>query len=182
MFPSLALLELSSIARAAVVLDALTKQARVRIERSEATTPGKFLILFSGDEAECEEAFAKGISVAGPVLLDRLLLPQAHPALLPLVNGGQYGFSPDESLLIEEYDHVAAALHALDAALKSAYVEGKKLHAARGIGGKAYFIVSGSLDAVDAAKDAAAAVSAPGRLLASEVIARVSPDISIEML
>ena len=176
------MLELSSIARAALVLDALTKQAKVQVVRSEATTPGKFLILFKGSEGEVEEALGKGVAMAGAALLDRLWLPDAHPEVLPLLAGLSRPLVADESLLVHEYTHVATALRALDRALKSALVEAKKLHVARGIGGKAYFILGGTLDAVEAADEAARGAGEADRLVASETIARLSGDVTLEML
>lgn len=182
MRPSLAMLELSSIARAAVVLDALTKQAMVHIEHSSAVSPGKFLLLFSGAEAEVQEAYDKGRSMAGRALLDQLLLPQVHSDVLPLFRGTEQPLVADESLLIAELGSVPSALLALDASLKAAWVQGKKLRAANGIGGKAYFVLGGSLDAVQAAEATLVSVVQPAALLACEQIARVSPDITVAML
>ena len=67
-------------------------------------------------------------------------------------------------------------------ALKSAAVEAKKLHVARGIGGKAYFILGGTLDAVEAADEASRRVIPAERLAGGEVIARLSPDVTLAML
>ena len=178
--PALALLEIASIARAAVVLDALTKQAHVRIVRSQAVTPGKFLILFTGAEGSVEEAFAKGRARADLALIDHLYLADAEPRLVPAAAGAEMPLIADEALLINEYQTVSAALGALDRALKSAHVQCKKLRLAQGIGGKAYFVLGGELPDIEAAADAAANAVRAELCVASEQIARLSPEVRLE--
>ncbi len=174
---ALALLELSSIARGIVTLDALTKRAHVSVLLSEAVSPGKFLILFAGEVADVDEAFSAGTAAAGTALLDTLHLPNAHHELLPMIRGERASLAPDCALSIQEFSSVGAALRALDRALKDTPCTGHKLHIARGIGGKAYFVLGGALHDVEAA-DAAGGVAA--ERLSSEIIARLSPDISLE--
>lgn len=178
--PALALLEIGSIARAAVVLDALTKQAHVRIVRSQAVTPGKFLILFAGEEGSVEEAFNKGRERADVALIDHLYLPDAEPRLVPAAAGAEEALVADEAILINEYHTVGAALRALDRALKSAHVTCKKLRLAQGIGGKAYFVLGGELPNIQAAADAAAGAVRAELCVASEQIARLSPEVRLE--
>jgi microcompartment protein CcmL/EutN len=174
---ALALLELGSIAKGIVTLDALTKRARVSILLSEAVSPGKFLLLFAGEVADVGEAFEAGRASAGGALLDTLHLPNAHDALLPLIRGERTPLGSDTALSIQEFASVGAALRALDRALKETPCRGHKLHIARGIGGKAYFVLGGELHDVEAADAAAGAVA---ERLSSEIIARLSPDISLE--
>ena len=177
--PALALLEIASIARAAVVLDALTKQAHVRILRSQPVTPGKFLILFAGQEGSVEEAFNKGRERADVSLIDHLYLPDAEARLVPAVSGVEVELVADEALLINEYVTVSAALRALDHALKAAQVSCKKLKLAQGIGGKAYFVLGGELPDVQAAAGAAAQAVRAELCVASEQIARLSPEVRL---
>ncbi len=182
MEPALALIEISSIARAAVVLDALTKQAPVRLLRSEAVSPGKFLILFAGGEGEVEEAFQKGCAIAGKTLLDSLFLPDAEARVAPAIGGREVEAVADGALFIGEFTTVAAALLALDRALKSADVDCLKLRLAKGIGGKAYFILAGELSAVQAAQAAATSAVRPELWAAGEIVARLSAEVRLEHL
>jgi microcompartment protein CcmL/EutN len=71
--------------------------------------------------------------------------------------------------LVETHS-VGSALLAADAALKAAEVRLVKLELARGIGGKGYFAVSGSLDMVEAAVLAGAAAITPELLVGTEMI------------
>lgn len=175
--PAIALLELESIARGYVVADAAVKRAPVRLLMTEAVTPGKFLVLFDGEVADVEEAYAEALEIAGPGVLDRLFLPQASPALAPAI-GGALPETDLDSLGIVETHSVSAAILAADTALKAAEVALVKMSLARGIGGKGYFLLTGSLDMVEAAVAAAAARLAPELLVTTELIARPHADFA----
>ena len=179
--PALALLEIESIARGMVVGDALVKRAPVELAMAEPVTPGKYLLLFSGGVGETEEAVKAGVEAAGPTLLDHLFLPRPAPALLRGLReewderwGGSFG--------IVETQTAASALLSADAALKRGEVGLRRLHLARGIGGKGYFVLSGPLDMVQAAVEAAAASIDARLLLATELIERPHRDIKGRVL
>ncbi len=72
---------------------------------------------------------------------------------------------------------MAAALRSADAACKAAEVRLQLLHLARGIGGKAWFIVRGSLESVEASVAAATQAAGDGLLAGAEVIARPHLDL-----
>lgn len=167
--PAIALLEVESIARGMIAADAVAKRAPVFIARAEATTPGKYLLLFRGGVAEVEESLGAGKSVAGPKLLDSLFLPQAARGLLDALED-RYRDGWGESIGIVETHSVAAALLAADTVLKRAQVWLKKLHLARSIGGKGYFTLTGELHMVEAGLDAAGTGLQPGLLLCTELI------------
>lgn len=149
----------------------------MRLLMTETVTPGKFLVLLDGEVADVEASFHEGVEVAGPLLVDRLFLPQAHADLSPALRGAIVpGFI--DSLAVVELGSVAATLLAADAALKAAQVRLLKLHLARGIGGKGYFSLTGSLDSVEAAVAAAAAIVAPELLVNTELIASPHGDLA----
>lgn len=180
--PALALVELDSIARGIVTLDALTKRAFVDVLLSEAVSPGKFLILFTGGEGEVEEAFGAARVAAADRIIDSMHLHDAHKGLLPMIRGERVSLGEDTALSVQEYASVAAALRALDRVLKETAVVAHKLHIARGIGGKAYFVVGGTLGDVEAAAIAGAQAVEEKLRVQSEIIARLSPDVRIEHL
>lgn len=170
--PALGLLELESIARGIVVSDALVKRAAVHLAITEAVTPGKYLIVFTGDVAETEEAFAAGLEAAGPLVVDRLLLPAVSDAIPQALNG-QFGhMAADDSVGVVETHTVAAALLAADAALKRAQVRLTHLAVAKGIGGKGWFLIAGAQDAVEAALEGVGAALPAHHLVATELISR----------
>ncbi|MBI3182991.1 MAG: BMC domain-containing protein [Myxococcales bacterium] len=174
--PAVGLLELESISRGLVVADAVVKRAKVSLALAEPTTPGKYLLLFSGGVAEVEESLKAGVEAAGSTLLDRLFLPRAAEGLVRALRDD---FREDwgESLGIVETHTVAAALLSADAALKRAEVWLKRLHLARGIGGKGYFTLTGELHMVQAALEGASAAIDAQLLLATELIERPHPEL-----
>ena len=172
---ALALLEVASLARGVVVADAVAKRAPVQLLECGAVSPGKYLVLFAGGVGEVEESIAAGAAAAGDSLVDRLFLPQAHAQLLPAIRAGAAGLghaAHDDPAGILEHVSVASALRSADAACKAAQVDLQLLHLARGIGGKAWFILRGDLESVEAAVLAATEAAGDGMLAGAEVIAR----------
>ena len=170
--PALALIEVETISRGMVVADAVVKKAPVVLLNATPVTPGKYLVLFAGEVAEVEEALGAGVAAADAQLLDSLMLPFAHPSLVPAIRGGARG-RPSGAVGIVETQTVAAALRSADAALKASAVKLIQTGFARGIGGKGYYVLTGPLDDVDAALEAAtAAIAGPPLLVATERIAQ----------
>ena len=167
--PALGLLEIESIARGMLVADALVKRAPVTLMRAEATTPGKYLLLFGGGVAEVDESMGAGRTVAGTTLIDSLFLPAAADGLWDAI-AERYQEGWSESIGIVETHSVAAALLGADTALKRAEVWLKRLHLARGIGGKGYFTLTGELHMTQAALEAAGSALQPHLLLSTELI------------
>ena len=119
--------------------------------------------------AEVEEAFAAGVEMAGPQLLDKLLLPYAAKGLVDGLNG-RFDDVERESVGLVETATIASALLAADVALKRAGVYLRRLQLARGIGGKGFFTLAGELHMVEAAMDAVGRGIEPPLLLAAELI------------
>jgi microcompartment protein CcmL/EutN len=169
--PALAVLELASLARGVVAVDALLKKASVRVALNEPVSPGKYLVVAVGEVAELAEAFDEGVRVAGATLLDSLYLPYVHPSVLAATFELRAQRSAQAALGIIEMQTVASTLKGADIALKSAAVRLTQMQLARGIGGKAWFTVEGHQHDVEAALEAVAQVIGPPLLLATELIA-----------
>lgn len=174
--PALGLLELESIARGVVVVDTLVKRAQVQVNVAQPTSPGKFVIVFTGPVAEVEEAFGAGVQASGGLLIDKLLLTQLAPAVKSTLEGKPATRRPLDSVGIVETHSVAAAILAADTGLKRANVALMHLHLARGIGGKAWFVVCGQQADVEASLAEAAASIEPHLLMATELIAQPHRD------
>jgi microcompartment protein CcmL/EutN len=175
---AVALLEIASLARGVVCADAAVKRAPVELLLTEAVSPGKYLLLFGGGVAEVGEALEAAERAAADSKLDRLWLPQVHPQVLPALRAGRDGLlagaaaHAGASAGVVELITVAAAIRAADAACKAADVKLQMLHVARGIGGKAWFVVRGALADVEAAVSAAQAAAGDGLLAGAEIIPR----------
>lgn len=168
--PALGLVETSSIARGLVVCDAMIKRAPVELVLARPVSPGKHLVLVSGAVADVGEAMAVGTETAAHTLVDWLELHQVAPELLAALS--RKPTAPDGAVGIFETFSVASTLLAADAACKAALVTLFELRLADGLGGKAYFTLSGEQADVEAALYAAESAIPTGLLLARELIAR----------
>lgn len=174
--PALALVEVGSLSRAYLVLDALVKQAPVTVLAHQEVSPGKTLITFCGGESEVEEALTAARVSCGEHLLDHLYLPNAHPSLVTMLRGAQPRAAV-ESILAVETRTAAAAVRAGDAALKAAAVELLRVRLARGLGGKGILVFSGPLHDVEAAAIAARDAAGDGGFHTLDVIPQPHPEI-----
>jgi microcompartment protein CcmL/EutN len=175
--PALAVIELGSIARGYVALDAASKRADVQVVRSEPITPGKYWLALSGGEAEVDEALAAAVLTAGPSRIDHVLLSYAHDDVAAAVAGARAEGGALDAVGAIELSSICAAVRAADAALKAASVRLVDLHLARGIGGKGYVVLTGDLSDVDAAVDAGVVAAGASWVVGREVIA--NPDAAV---
>ena len=179
--PALGVLELSTIARGIVAADAGLKRSPALFLASRAVSGGKHLVMFEGGVAEVQEAMAAATLAAGDKLLDLVLLPAADDQVWGMLGAPvsplDWSLAPGaEAVAIIETSTVCAAIAAADAALKLVAVTVQDVRFAVDLAGKAYFTLTGTLDAIQAAAAVAAAV-ADTRLVGLEVIAQPSPDL-----
>jgi len=182
--PALALIEVASIARGHRVADAMVKRAPVELLRCDPVSPGKLLVLVAGEVASVDEAFRAGLELAGDATLDKLYLLQAHAQLPGALRGEARAgdVAGVAALGIVETKTVAAAILAADAALKAALVRLIEMQLARGIGGKAFFTVTGALAEVEAAVDAGVGVLDAALVHTTEIITAPHADFVAKLL
>jgi microcompartment protein CcmL/EutN len=179
--PALGVLELSSIARGVVVADASLKRAPAVLLASRAVSGGKHLVMLEGGVAEVDEGVAAGRAAARELLVDVVVLAMADDqvwAMLgaPVVPADWTGDDAAEAVAIIETRTVCAAIAAADAACKVADVVVQDVRFAVDLAGKAYFTLTGDLDAIEAAAGAVRA-AAERHLIELAVIARPAPDL-----
>lgn len=177
MYPALALIEVSSIARGMVVTDACVKRAPVTLLASEPISPGKYITVFWGEVGQVDEAFRAGVETAGDTIVDTLFLPGVHEGLLRSFLKLSKPANVDSIGIVETFT-VSATLLSSDAALKAAEVTLLELRLASGIGGKGYYIVTGRLHDVEAAVEAGCRILGESQLTRSEVIQNPAPDFA----
>lgn len=174
--PTLALLEVDSLAQGYVVADALVKAATIEFLQVEPVTPGKLLILYTGPVADVDMAHTVGLRKAGDDLIDQLFLRQADPQIRRVLDARPSG--PIEALGLIECRTVAAGILAADAAAKASPVRLLSLRAARGIGGKTILLMTGGLSDVEASlADGAAIAERRGGLLRAVVVPQLHGDL-----
>lgn len=182
MQPAVGLIEFKSVARGMIATDAMLKQAPITVLESHPISPGKYITLICGEVAMVEESLKAGIEKAGDLLVNDLFLPQIHPSIVPALKG-QYSPGNIQSLGILETFSVASCVVAIDIAMKTATVRLVQIRLGDGIGGKAFFVITGKLSEVEAALESAAAhVRGEGLLTAVELIQNPHGDLTGSIL
>lgn len=177
MEPAIGLIELKSVARGIVVTDMVAKKAPVRILRTHPVCPGKYIVLFAGDVAPVEESLKAGINASGDYLVNDMMLSQVHEGVIPAIMGVS-AVEKFASLGIVETFSVASCIMAADIAAKRADVTLTEIRLAMGLGGKAYFVMTGEQHSVEAALEAATEyVRGEGLLAGSEIIQSPHEDV-----
>lgn len=190
MEPAVAVLELASIAVGIETGDAMVKRAPVDVVRAGTIHPGRYVVLVAGGVADVEEAYAAGVAVGEGCLVDSVLLPNVHPAVVAGLRGTRRTGS-GEALGVVETATIAAIVDAADAGLKGTKVDLLELRLGDGIGGKGYLLFDGDLADVEAAVElaiarvddgSAGAGAVPGaRQPIGRVISQLHPEMRSEL-
>lgn len=162
--PALALLDIGDVPTGLRVLDALSKEAPVRVLNAGTIQDGRYLVLFGGEVEAVNFAFAKALELAGRSLVDQVLLPDAEPRLLPaFLDAAVRWPAPGDTLGALQSATPPTMLRALEAALKGTDVELVQLRIGDGLGGKAIAMLWGQTAEVEAAMALAHDAFARGR-------------------
>ncbi len=148
--------ETRSVARGMEVADAMTKAAEVDLRLATPTCPGKYLVMVSGLVAPVRASVEAGRRVAAETLTDWTVVPSVHPQVVPAI-GAAVPPGRVEALGIIETFTMPAAIRAADEAVKAAKVRLLEVRLGRGLAGKAFVTLTGSVAAVRAAVRAAVA-------------------------
>ncbi len=149
----LGIIEFDSMAIGFKVLDDMVKTAPIRIIDAR-TFFGKYLVVFTGDVASAEYSFRKGIESGEGHITGRLLLPGVHPevpASIGRIVEGEY----DGTVGIIETGTLTTAVEAADIAAKTGGVQIVEIKVSDGFAGKSYMKMTGSIEDVQAAREAA---------------------------
>lgn len=144
------MVEIDSVPSGMRAADALIKAAPVDVLLSRPVTPSKYLVLFQSEVEAVQVAVRAGVESAGSRAIGSLVLASPHPQLLEGL-GGVRDVEATDAVGILETETVAAILLAADAALKDGEVELIELRLAMGLGGRAFFTLTGEVSSVECA-------------------------------
>ena len=179
--PAIGIWEFSSVPAGIECADAIIKGAPVDSISTGTTHPGKYVVLVTGDTASVEVAGDIVTERVRPSLIDSVFLADAALAVAEALLGPERPVSlVAEAVGVVETVSVAAGVNAADAAVKHANVSLSGLRLADGLGGKAYFIVDGTVGEVAAAVEAANDRSGEA-VIDSVVIAQLTPELRIDL-
>jgi len=173
--PSIAFIELSSIAKGVEATDAMLKKAAVDLLLTTIVPRGKYLVMVGGAVADVDSALRAGLEVGGNTVLDSFLIQNVHPQLPPAIKG-RVKVPQIEAVGLIETKEVASAIFAGDAAAKAAQVT--LIEARNQPGAKGLVVLTGDVGAVRAAVAAGVAtIKKDGMLVAEVVIPRAHDDL-----
>lgn len=181
---SLGMIEVSSIAVAFQVQDAMLKASDVELILARTICSGKYIVLVGGDVAAVEASVAAGKANAMEALIDDLVIPNVDRRVFPAISGAVTLAPEDQGALgVVEAFSVTAIIEAADAAVKAADVLLFRIHVAMAIGGKGFLMLTGTVADVEAAVHAAVQeVAKRGLLVGRTVIPRPEPQLFTEVI
>lgn len=175
---AIGLVETISIAMGIRATDAMAKKADIEVLESTAVCPGKYIVLIAGDVSSVESALASGEAAGEDTVVDTLFIPNVHPQVFPAILAATE-VEELRALGVLETFTVAAAILAADAAAKAAPVRLLEIRLAKGLGGKAFFTMTGEVFEVEAAMEAGLKIAgAGGNVVRSVIIPRPHEDLA----
>ena len=177
MMEALGLVELNSVAAGIETGDQMLKVAAVELAVAQPVCPGKFVVMVRGDVAAVSSAVDTGEETAGENFVDSLVIPNVHHQVFAAV--ACTAEVPEQGAIgVLETFSLAACIYAADAAVKAANVELIEIRLGRGLGGKAYMILTGDVSAVsEAIRVGKSHPECAGMIARSVVIPSPHPDI-----
>lgn len=175
--PALGLIEFKSVARGIFATDAIAKKAPIRILNTNPICPGKYLVIFAGEVADVDESMQAGLIAGGDMVVNELFLPYLHRDVIPAIAGATKVETFGAVGVIETFS-VASCVAGADIAAKNSPIKLVEIRLANGLGGKAFFVITGELADVESSIAAAKAhVAREGLLAGCEVIAAPHEDL-----
>ncbi len=175
--PALGMIEYKSVAKGIYSCDTMVKKAPVRIVETHPVCPGKYLTIISGEVADVEEAMKAGIESGKDMVIADLFLPHVHHSVIPAI-AGTTKIEQFLAVAIVETFSAATCVTAADIAAKTTPIQLVEIRLCNGLGGKAYFVMTGELADIEASFEAAKAFAAKeGMLTACELIPAPHPDL-----
>ena len=177
MAKAIGMVECTTVSTGFKAADDMAKAANVELLQAEATCPGKFVILITGELSAVRASVERAAAAYEDKVIDTFVLGNPHESIFPAIYGTAEPENIDALGVLETYD-VAAMIVAADIAAKTAIVELIELRLAKGMCGKSYMTLTGSVSAVQAAIDAAKqSAGDKGMFLDESVIARPSEQL-----
>ena len=173
----LGMLEVGMVPRGLRTLDVLVKEAPVKVLRARPVSPAHYVILFEGEVESVRRAIHAGSDVAGDHLVASLTLPSPHFQIGEVLEGVRK-VDVVNALGVLQTSNLPTAIIAADGAAKTGEVELIELRLGMGLGGSAFFTLTGEVSSVEAAiLRARSLAEANEALVDSNVIASPGPDV-----
>ncbi len=170
-------LEYISVGKGIEAADLISKNTDIDIILASPNCPGRYQILFTGDVGAVEEAVQLARDTADFSFLDSLVCPRVDESVIRAL------YAPDstdigDAVGIFETMTMTAVIVATDTMVKASDVSIIELRLGKGLAGKSYVIITGSVQNVRNAIDAGLeSVTDRGVLISAVVIPSINPDL-----
>lgn len=135
--------------------DEVLKSANVEKMVARTICSGKYLMIVRGDAANVETAINVAKEIGGFSVVNATAIPNIDPRVFPAIAGATtLQINTDKevhAILVIETFSVVSAIKAADYAIKEAELEILRVHVAMAVGGKGFVVMTGDIDALEAA-------------------------------
>lgn len=167
---ALGMIEFKTVASGITATDIMLKTADIEVVQAGPVCPGKYIATIAGEISAVKASIEAAERYNSAMLIDKFLLGAPHETVQPAICGALEVKNKGAVGIIETFT-AASAVVAADTAAKTALIELIEVRLAKGMCGKSYVILTGSVSAVQAAIDKAKAGVEDGLLLDTSVIA-----------
>ncbi len=169
--------EYTSIAKGVEACDAMIKAAEIEVLFSKPVCAGKYITLISGFVGAVKPSVQAALDIAKGSCIDHIIIPNIHPRVFPALTGTTQITNWDAIGVVETFT-MSSCLRASDLAVKSGEVELIEIRLGVGLGGKAYFTLTGEVSAVESAvKEGAEYAKELGTLVSTVIIPRPTEEM-----
>ena len=167
---ALGMIEFKTVASGITATDVMLKTADVEVVQASPVCPGKYLATIAGELSSVRAAIDAAEAYNPAMLVDKFVLGNPHESVQPAISGALEVENKAAIGILETFT-AASAVVAADTAAKTALVELVEIRLAKGMCGKSYIILTGSVSSVTAAIEKAKAGVGGGMFLDCSVIA-----------
>lgn len=173
---AIGMVEYKTVSTGIKAADMIVKTADVEIIQAQTVCPGKFIILFSG-ELSAIKISVDAVEKAYPEsLIDKFVLGNPHESIFKALSCTAE-IEHVSALGVVETFTGASAIVAADHAAKTAQVDIIEIRVCRGMCGKSYVLLTGSVAAVtEAVESSVALIKEEGMILDYAIIPNPSKD------
>ena len=167
---AIGMVEYKTVSTCIKAADLIVKTADVELIQAQTVCPGKFIILFTGDLSAIRVSVDAAQNTYPESLIDSFVLGNPHESLFKALTCTAEIDNVQALGVIETFTG-AAAIVAADHAAKTAEVTVFEIRVARGMCGKSYVLLTGSVAAVtEAVESSVALIKEEGLMLDYAVI------------
>ncbi len=177
MSKAIGMVEYKTVSSGMTAADNMVKTSNVEILQASTVCPGKYIVLITGELSAVRSSIDAAAVAYPDMMTDSFVLGNPHEDIFKAIYGGA-NIENVKALGVLETFTAPSIIVAADTAAKASEVQLIELRIARGMCGKSYMLITGTVASVSAAiENAKRVVGENGLLLDSSVIPNPDPAI-----